>query len=151
MVSENFYLSFVIFSATFSVYILRPSVLSYTKYKKRTFLYQKSFILLLTLNPGLTLKCVWQIVFIHSINSPQCTDKYSKKLFHSDFPAPCFDVPKTWNFTSLRVQNRETQNRRLGMIVTSFPGFKLRRKQISQSFSYCKLINSPKNGTKVRC
>ena len=31
------------------------------------------------------------------------------------------------------------QNRRLGMIVTSFQDFKLSGKQISQSFSYCEL------------
>ena len=27
------------------------------------------------------LKCIWQIFFICSIKSPQCTDKYSKKYF----------------------------------------------------------------------
>ena len=37
------------------------------------------------------------------------------------------------------------------MIVTSFQDFKLREKQISQSFSYCEPINSLKNGTIVRC
>ena len=36
------------------------------------------------------------------------------------------------------------------MIVTSFQDLKLRGKQISQSFSYCELINSSKDGTKVR-
>ena len=36
------------------------------------------------------------------------------------------------------------------MIVTSFQDLKLRGKQISQSTSYCELINSPRNGTKVR-
>ena len=56
-----------------------------------------------------------------------------------------------WNFTSGVVQNRKTKNRRLGMIVTSFQDFKLRGKQISLSFSYCELINSPRNGTKVHC
>ena len=68
----------------------------------------------------------------------------SKKLFDSDFPSPCFDVPKTSNFTSGGVQNRETKSRRLRMIVTSFQDFKLREKQIFQSFSYCELINSLK-------
>ena len=36
------------------------------------------------------------------------------------------------------------------MIVTSFQDFKLRGKQISQLFSHCELINSPKNGIKAR-
>ena len=29
----------------------------------------------------MSLKCIWQIFFICSIKSPQCTDKYSKKVF----------------------------------------------------------------------
>ena len=41
------------------------------------------------------------------------------------------------NFTSGGVQNRETKNRRLGMIVMSFQDFKPRGKLIPQSFSYC--------------
>ena len=49
----------------------------------------------------LNLKCIWQIFFISSIKSPQCTD-------NSDFPFPYFDVPKASNFTSGGVQNRET-------------------------------------------
>ena len=75
--------------------------------------------------------------FIYSIKSPQFTSK--KKKFDSDFSARCFDVPKTWNFTSSRVQNCETKNRRLGMIVTSFQDFTklIRGKKISQTFSYC--------------
>ena len=32
-----------------------------------------------------------------------------KFFFHSDFPFPCFDVPKASNFTSGGVQNRETK------------------------------------------
>ena len=68
--------------------------------------------------------------FICSIKSPQCTDKYSKKIFTNDFPSLCFDVPKASNFTSGGLQNRETKDRRLGAIVTSFQDFKLREKQI---------------------
>ena len=34
---------------------------------------------------------------------------------------------------------------------TNFLELELRGKKISQSFSYCELINSPWNGTKVRC
>ena len=48
---------------------------------------------------------IWHIFFICSTKSPQCTDKYSKKNFDSDFPSPCFDVPKASNFTSGGVQN----------------------------------------------
>ena len=55
-------------------------------------------------------------------------------FIYSDFPSPCFDVPKASNFTSGGVQNRETKNRRLGMIVTSFQDFKLREKQIARHF-----------------
>ena len=58
------------------------------------------------------IKIIWQIVFICSIKS-QCTDK--------NISIAIFDAPKTWNVTSGGVQNRETKNRRLGMIVTSFP------------------------------
>ena len=67
--------------------------------------------------------------------------KYSKKNFDSDFPSPCFDVPKASNFTSGGVQNRETKNRRLGAIVTSFQDYKPCEKQISPTFSYF-LINN---------
>ena len=63
------------------------------------------------------------------------------KFFDSDFPSPCFDVPKASNFTSGWVQNRETKNKRLGTIVTSFQDFKLREKQIFPTFSYF-LINN---------
>ena len=74
-----------------------------------------------------------------------------RNIFDSDFPSPCFDVLKESNFTSSGVQNRETKNRRLGTIVTSFQDSKPRKKQISQSFSYCELINSLRNDTIVRC
>ena len=73
----------------------------------------------------------------------------AKKNFDSDFPSPCFDVPKVSNFTSGGVQNRDTKNRRLETIVTSIQDSKPREKQISQSFSYCELINLL--GTIVRC
>ena len=72
----------------------------------------------------------------------------AKKIFDSDFPSPCFDVS---NLISGGVQNRDTKNRGLGMIVTSIQDSKLCEKQISQSFSYCELINLPRNGTIVRC
>ena len=75
----------------------------------------------------------------------------AKKLFNSDFPSPCFDVPKASNFTSGGVQNRDTKSRRLGTIVTSIQDSKPRKKQISQSFSYCELINLLTNGTIVHC
>ena len=79
--------------------------------------------------------------FAYTIKSPQCTDKHSKNvLCDSDFPSPCFDVPKASNFTSGGVQSRETKNRILGTIVTSFQDFKLREKPISPTFSYF-LIN----------
>ena len=41
------------------------------------------------------------------------------RALDSDFPSPCFDVPKASNFTSSGVQNRETKNRGLGTIVMS--------------------------------
>ena len=98
------------------------------------------------------LKCIWQIFFICCIKSPQCTDKCSKKKFlDCGFPSPCFDVPKASNFTSGGVQNREAKSRRLGTIVTSIQDSKPREKEISQSFSYCELINLLRNGTIVRC
>ena len=69
----------------------------------------------------------------------------------SDFPSPCFDVPKASNFTSGGVQNRDTKNRRLGMIVTSIQDSGPCEKQISQSFNYCEVINLLRNGLIVRC
>ena len=54
-------------------------------------------------------------------------------FFDSDFPSPCFDVPKASNFTSGGVQNCDTKNRRLGTTVTSIQDSKPREKQISQS------------------
>ena len=75
------------------------------------------------------------------IKSSRCTDKNSKNMFNSDFPSPCFDVPKTWNFTSGGVQTRKTKNRWLGMIVMSLQDLKFLRKQISPTFSYF-LINN---------
>ena len=71
--------------------------------------------------------------FVCSIKSPQCADKCSKKVFfsHSDFPFPCFDVPKPSNFTSGGVKNRETKSRGLGTVVTSIQDFKPREKQIT--------------------
>ena len=75
----------------------------------------------------------------------------AKNFFDSDFPSLCFDVPKASNFTSGGVQNPETKNRRLGTIVMSIQDSKPRKKQISQAFSYCELINLLRNGTIVRC
>ena len=74
--------------------------------------------------------------FVCSIKSPQCTDKYSKKNLDSDFPSLS-------NFTSGGVQNRETKNRRLGTIVTSFQDSKPREKQISPTVTYFLINNTP--------
>ena len=87
-----------------------------------------------------------RFVFICSTKSLQCTVKNRTKK-----SIAIFDVPKTGNFSSGGVQNHETKNRRVGMIVMSFQDFKLCRKLMSQLFSYCELINSPRNGTKKRC
>ena len=74
------------------------------------------------------------------LNLPNVVIRVAKKKIDNDFPCPCFDVPKAWNFTSGGVQNRKTKNRRLGMNVMSFQYFKLCKKQISLTFSYF-LIN----------
>ena len=66
----------------------------------------------------------------------------AKQFFDSDFPSPCFDVPKVSNFTSGGVQNRKTKNRRLRTIVTSFQDSKPREKQISPMFSYFPINNT---------
>ena len=62
------------------------------------------------------LKCIWRIfLFISSIKSPQCADECSKTIFFdSDFPSPCFDVPKASNFTSGGVQNGDTKKQETG-------------------------------------
>ena len=94
-----------------------------------------------TFKKWIALKCIWQIFFICSIKSPQCADKCTKKVFfHSDFPFPCFDIPKASNFTSSGVQNHNTKNWRLGTIVTSIQDSRPREKQISSTLSYF-LIN----------
>ena len=85
------------------------------------------------------------------LNLPNVLISVAKNFFDSDFPSPCFDVPKVSNFTSGGVQNRDTKNRRLGTIVMSIQDSMSREKQISQSFSYCELINLLRNGTIVRC
>ena len=69
------------------------------------------------------------------LNLPNVLISVAKKFFRSDFPSPCFDVPKASIFTSSGVQNRDTKNRRLGTIVMSIQDSKPREKQISQSFS----------------
>ena len=74
--------------------------------------------------------------FICSIKSPKLLISIAKNYFDSDF-----DVPKASNFTSSGVQNCETKDRRLEMIVTSFQDSKLGEKQISLTFSYF-LINN---------
>ena len=85
------------------------------------------------------------------LNLPNVLISVAKKFFDSDFPSACFDEPKASNFTSGGVQNRETKNRRLRTIVTSIQDSKPREKQISQSISFCELINLLGNGTIVRC
>ena len=42
------------------------------------------------------------------LNLPSVLISVAKK-FDSDFPSPCFDVPKATNFTSGGVQNRDTK------------------------------------------
>ena len=68
------------------------------------------------------------------LNLPSVLMSIAKKIFDSDFPFPCLDVPKASNFTSGRVQKHDAKNRRLGTIVTSFQDSKPCEKQISQSF-----------------
>ena len=95
-----------------------------------------------SLNANLFFKVYMTDFFLFArLNLPNVLISIAKKNFDSDFPSPCFDVPKASNFTSSGVQNHETKNRRQGMIVTSFQDFKLRKKQISPTFSYF-LINS---------
>ena len=98
-----------------------------------------------------SLKVYMTVFFICSIKSPQCTDMYSKEKFSiAIFLLRVLMYQKRQISLPGGVQNRETKNRRLGMIVTSFQDFKLLEKHISQSFSYCELINSLRNGTIVR-
>ena len=99
-----------------------------------------------------TLKVYMTDFFLFArLNLPNVLISVAKKFFDSDFPSPCFDVPKASNFTSGGVQNRDTKNRRLGTIVTSIQDSKPREKEISQSLNYYELINLLRNGTIVRC
>ena len=99
----------------------------------------------LTMRPQRTtwpklLKCIWQTFLICSIKAPRCTDKNSEKEFDSDFSSPCFDVPKTSNFSSGGVK---TTRPKTGdwMNVKSYQDLKFLGKQIFPKFSYF-LINS---------
>ena len=48
------------------------------------------------------------------LNLPNVLISVAKNFFVSDFPSPCFDVPKALNFTSGGVQNRDTKKRETG-------------------------------------
>ena len=99
-----------------------------------------------------TIKVYMTYFFLFArLNLPNVLISIMKKFFDGDFPSPCFHVPKASNFTSGGVQNRDTKNRRLGTILTSIQDSKPRKKQISQLFSYCELINLLRNDTIVRC
>ena len=103
--------------------------LTVARYREIYFDKKWKVLSLLRFIPGIW-SWIWQIFFyfICSIKSPQCTDKYSKKQIDRDFPSLCFDVPKASNFTSGGVQNRETKNKSLGTILTSFQDSKPREK-----------------------
>ena len=99
-----------------------------------------------------SLKCIWQIFFICSIKFPQCADKCSKTIFSIAIFLPhVLMCPKRQISLPVGYKNRDAKNRRLGTIVTSIQDSKPGEKQISQSFSYCELINLLRNGTVVRC
>ena len=68
------------------------------------------------------------------IEYTQCTDKDSKKYFDSDFSFPCIELPKMRNFTYWGLQNPTSENRRLGIIMTSFcfAASRLLRKEMVQ-------------------
>ena len=68
-------------------------------------------------------KCIWQLLFSFArLNLPNAVIIIAKKIFDSDFPSLCFDVPKVSNFTSGEDS-------------------KPREKQITMTFSYF-LINN---------
>ena len=86
--------------------------------------------------------CIWQIFFICSINSPQCTDKNTKKKIDSNF------LPRVFMYCTKKVKfhfqwGTKPQDQKMGDWEWLW--------QIIQSFSYCELINSPRNCTKVHC
>ena len=68
---------------------------------------------------SLTIKVHRNFFLFARLNLPNEPISRAKKVFDSNFPSPCFDVPEASNFTSGVVQNRETKNRRLETIVTS--------------------------------
>ena len=82
------------------------------------------------------------------LNLPNVLISVAKKFFDSDFPSPCFVVLKVSNFTSGGVQNRGAKKQETGNDCDVNSGHE---KQISQSFSYCELINLLRNDTIVRC
>ena len=85
--------------------------------------------------------------FICSIKSPQCGDKCSKKIFSIAIFLPRVLMCQKCQISLLVGYKTVTPK----TIVTSIQDSKPREKQISQSFSYCELINLLRNGTIVRC
>ena len=85
--------------------------------------------------------------FICSIKSPQCADKCSKKFFSiAIFLSRVLMYQKHHNSLPVGYKTARTIVI-VGTIVTSIQDSKPREKQISQSFSYCGLINLLRNGT----
>ena len=91
---------------------------------------------------SMPLKCIWQTIFTCSIKSPQCTDKYSQKIF-----SIVIFLPRVLMYQKRQIslpvgfKTARPKYRRLGTIVTSFQDSKPREKQISPTFTYF-LINN---------
>ena len=62
-------------------------------------------------------ECLTDIFLFARLNLPNVLISVAKKSFDSDFPSPCFDVPKASNFTFGGVQNWDTKNKSLGLAV----------------------------------
>ena len=59
-------------------------------------------------------KCIWQIFLFARLNLLNVLISIAKKIFDSDFPSPCFDVPKASNFIFSGVQNRAAKKQETG-------------------------------------
>ena len=75
------------------------------------------------------LKCIWQIFFLFArLNLPNMLISVAIFFFDSDFPSPCFDVPKASNFTSGGVQSRQTKTQETSNDCDVISGLQASRK-----------------------
>ena len=97
--------------------------------------------------PGEVIKVYMTVFLICSINSPQCTDMCSKEKFS----LAIFLYQKHQISLPVGYKTARSKTGHWEWLWRHFRTSSLAKKQISQSFSYCELINSLRNGIIVHC